>query len=542
MMLKVLLSFILILWLIKTGRDILFWVYLWQLKEYRRDRMRAHFELKSARDIFLQKLYLAKLLLLLSSAFLFIDIWQFFFQILGAALYGALGAKSAYAIFRRNLRKPVFTKKATGIVCISALTVSLWGIFAYFKFSAMFFFLALLIVDILLPAVVTAIVGLAKFPSDVSKKRVIEAAKKKRETLKDMFVIGITGSYGKTSMKEFLAHILAGKLKVIKTKENENSEIGIADFLLKSFSSNYEVAIIEMGAYKEGEIARVCDIVRPQMGILTGINEQHVSLFGSIEQTMKAKYELIQALPRQGLAIFNGENDLVHALYEKTIKPKRMYALRSFSVSAKPDATSEKIDITNSGMKFYVRLGNERELFETSLLGKHNVLNILGATIAARELGMSLKEIKDRVKTLTAPPHTLKVFQGINGSTIIDDSYSANSRGVTAALEVLDLMKGNKKILVLYPLIELGKEARDVHRRIGIHVNKVCDLCILTSSDFARDIAKNAPNTETRVIHDPQKIIDMLEKIVAEGDIVLFENRIPEEIKNALIAPPIKQD
>lgn len=540
MILKIFFFLILLLWLVKTGRDILFWVYLWQLKEYRRDRMRAHFELASAREIFLSKIYLAKLLLLLSSTALFVDVWQFFYQIFASAFYGALGTRSAYAIFRRNLKGPVFTKKAIGIASVVALIAMLSGVVAYLRFSATSFLFALLALDTLLPALIAGVVGILKFPSDFFKKRIIEAAKKKRATLKDVLVIGITGSYGKTSVKEFLAHILSGKLKTLKTIENQNSEIGIADFLLRNLNSNHEVAIIEMGAYREGEIARICDIVRPQMGILTGINEQHISLFGSIEQTIKAKYELIQALPRQGLAIFNGENDLTRALYEKTIKPKRMYALRSFSVSAKPDATSEKIDVTNSGMKFYIRLGNERELFETQLLGKHNVLNILGAAIAAHEIGMSLKEIQERVKTLEAPAHTLKLFQGINGSTIIDDSHSANSRGIDAALDVLDLMKGNKKILILYPLIELGKEARDIHRRIGLLLNKVCDLCILTSRDFARDIAKNAPNTEIRIMHDPQKVIDMLQKTIKEGDIVLFENRIPKEVKDALIAPSLK--
>jgi UDP-N-acetylmuramoyl-tripeptide--D-alanyl-D-alanine ligase len=194
------------------------------------------------------------------------------------------------------------------------------------------------------------------------------------------------------------------------------------------------------------------------------------------------------------------------------------------------------VDIAKNGTHFYVKIGENRESFETPVLGRHNVLNILGAALASQALGMTIEEIQKRVKTLKPLPHTLNAESGINGSTIIDDTYSANPRGVMAALDLLDNLKGNKKIVVMYPLIELGEAASDIHRRIAMKLNKICDVCILTNMDFAREIKNNALNTDVFVIQDPKMVIQKLEKIVKSGDIVLLENRIPEKIKNALIS------
>lgn len=536
---KIILFTIFILWLVKISRDILFWIYLWQLKEYRRDRMRAHFELKSARQIFFNKLYIGRIILFLSAGLLFIGIWQFFFGVITGLLYTALGARSAYLVYAQKVREPVFTKKALLICAISVAPFVLISFLVFYKVNPLAFLTVVLFLDIITPLAVAGVVGMLKHPSDFFKNRAMQKAAMKRQEMEDVLVIGITGSYGKTSMKEFLAHILAIKLKVAKTKENHNSEIGVANCVLNDLPKDTDVFIVEMGAYREGEIKKICEIVRPQIGILTGINEQHISLFGSLEQIIKAKYELIESLPKQGLAIFNGENDYTRSLYEKTQVPKRMYSLRSFSVSAKPDIAAENIDFTKDGMQFYVRLQNKREFFETKLLGRHNVLNLLGATLVAHGLGMSLEEIKERVKTLEAPEHTLAPKRGINGATIIDDSYSGNPRGVMAALDVLDSMRCNKKILVMYPLIELGAAAPHIHRRIAMKINKVCDVCILTSPDFSREIRKNAPNTDVFIIREPEAIIAKLEKNLKEGDIVLLENRVPEEIKAAIVAPDV---
>lgn len=527
---------ILVLYLAKAAKDTLFWVYLWQLKEYRLDRMRAHFELASSKRIILNKLFLIKSFLLASSLVLFIDIWGFFFQIIISALYAGFGARSLLVAYKKRVKEPVYTKKAVMLTIASLASFLFITLLIFINFSYTTFLVSILALDILLPLMIALLVGASKFPSQILKGRLIKKAKEKRKSLKDVLVVGITGSYGKTSMKEYLSHMLSGKLKVLKTDQNTNTEIGIAKAILNNMNESYDVFVVEMGAYKAGEIKKICDIVRPQIGILTGINEQHASLFGSIEKIIKAKYELVDSLPKYGLAVFNGENDYTRRLYEKTEHiPKRIYALRSFSVGEKPSITCEKIDFSKDGMQFYIRSGEDKVMLKTQVIGHQNALNIAGAALVANELGMGFEEIKKRVSKLPVLEHTMKLHEGINNATIIDDTYSSNPNGISAALDVLDHIKGNKKILVLYPLIELGKYARDVHRRLALKINKVCDLCILTSSDFEREIRKNAPNTDVLIVQNPEMIIEKLKKVIREEDVVLLENRVPEEVKKAFI-------
>ena len=172
----------------------------------------------------------------------------------------------------------------------------------------------LLIFDILTPAIISAIVLIFQPISVFEKYRLIKKAKNKRKKFSNLLVIGITGSYGKTSTKEFLYTILVekfGKDKVLKTKEHQNSEVGISNCILKELNETYEIFIVEMGAYNIGGIKLLCNIAQPKIGILTGINEQHMATFGSQENIIKAKFELINSLPEDGLAILNWDNNFI---------------------------------------------------------------------------------------------------------------------------------------------------------------------------------------------------------------------------------------
>ena len=161
------------------------------------------------------------------------------------------------------------------------------------------------------PILITAIILFTNPFFNFQKKRIIKKAMAKMRTLKKIKVIGITGSYGKTSTKEFLDVILSEKYRVIKTTGNNNTNIGVAKTVLNKVNDNYDYFICEMGAYKIGEIEEICGIVKPEIGILTGINEQHLDLFGSIENTVKAKFELIEALSKKGVAILNRDNKYI---------------------------------------------------------------------------------------------------------------------------------------------------------------------------------------------------------------------------------------
>ncbi|GAI92747.1 unnamed protein product, partial [marine sediment metagenome] len=244
-----------------------------------------------------------------------------------------------------------------------------------------------------------------QIPAVFLRKRILKKAQKKREKLKNLLVIGITGSYGKTSTKEFLTQILSEKFKVLKTKKHINAEIGIAQTILNELTPAHEIFIAEIGAYERGKIREVCQMIKPKIGILTGINEQHLSTFGSLENIIKAKYELIENLPQKGLAIFNGNNKYCQELFHKTKIPKKV--------------------IYSDDNKFKSIAKN---------LLPWNIENILMAAATAEMLGVSLEEIIKASKKIKSP---IQIKKGINNLNIIDSTYSANPKSVISHLDYL---------------------------------------------------------------------------------------------------------
>ena len=254
--------FVVAIWLIVFIKQLLFWLWLWQLKEYHRGRFKAHFEAQKIKKIV--------------SSF-----WR--------------------------LKYPKFTKKIIFLFLICFLAEIL--LILYFSFVWV-----IILTIIFIPLIFLSF----QIPSAIWRKILINKAEEKRLKFKNLLVIGITGSFGKTSTKEFLATILSEKFKVLKTREHQNSEVGMSQCILHELKQEHEIFVCEMGAYNKGGIKLLCDIAKPKIGILTGINEQHMATFGSQENIIKTKYELIESLPEDGIAFFNARNKYCLELYQKT--------------------------------------------------------------------------------------------------------------------------------------------------------------------------------------------------------------------------------
>jgi len=455
------------LWILGIAKDVLFWTYLWQLKEYRLDRMRAHFQLPTARAFLINnRVRIVAALFVGAAIALVVPILPIILGI-GAILFYILSTYRIYThIHERQLRMPVFTMKTlillglTGVLYIAILAIALTR-------SGEQAFIILLGSDLLIPVALTAFVAFLKPFSTVTKRRISLRARKKRENLKDLLVVGITGSYGKTSTKDFLAHILDKKFRVHKTPENTNTEIGIARDFLANVTRSHDIYIAEVGAYKMGEIAAVADIIKPDISVLTGISNQHVALFGSRENIQKAKHELIDSLRERGLAIFNGDNKETRELFSVYRKAKRLYTSEIPEKGIYNGVFARDIRYKKDGTTLEITDRKETVRMETPLLGYANAINILGAATIAHALGMTLQSIAKQVKTLSASPRTMEPRRGIKGAHVIDDSYSGNYEGVLTALDVLSHAEGNKKICILRPLIELGEEAELIHKELG---------------------------------------------------------------------------
>lgn len=528
-------------WLVRFVERVLFHAYQWQLKEYRWDRYRAYLNTRQGVWQVLNPWYWLGVLYPYCLYF-FID-WSdvVIFSYLLIAYIIISGILSLYTITKKGLRRPDFTGRAVLVTTLS-LFIGLPIVVSQFSyFEGIITYLPFLITTIftpigsliVAPIVVALFIFLSSFPVNYFKRHTIAKAKAKMATLPNLKVIGITGSYGKSSTKEFVATILSTKYKVCKTPANLNSEIGVAQTVLRDLKPEHEIFIVEMGAYRKEEIKAICDIVHPTIAVLTAVSEQHLSLFGSLEETKKAKYELIEALPENGIAIFNADNRATRELAEQTLKSKKLY-----SIERPADIFATVITVQPEKLSFSLTVGDKKQHVVVSLLGAQAVSNLLAAIAVAESLGMALEEIAEAIKKIMPLDHTLKPYHHKSGALIIDDSYSANPDGVLAALNHLKLIPRKYKVLVMMPMIELGDAGKDAHRKVGERIGEVCDLAIFTQKNFSGAIRKASKlsNEKIVVLSRPQSILSAIAPYLNENSVILFENRIPTLITKTLIS------
>lgn len=363
-------------------------------------------------------------------------------------------------------------------------------------------------------------------------------ARKRIATLQPK-IIGITGSYGKTSTKYILHQILSQKYNTLMTPDSYNTPMGICKVIRGDLLPKHEYFIVEMGAYKRGDIRELCHLAPPEIGILTAVGPQHLERFKSIENTARAKYELIEALPTNGLAVINTDNEICAALADKTDSvPVIRYGVEANGVkNTSLRLRALNIKQSDKGLTFTVtdEVAGTVEI-TTRLLGRHNVSNILAAIGVSLQCGMTLNEIQDALEALEPVPHRLQLIAGGTGVTVIDDSFNANPEGAKAALEVLtEFVSKNKgkKILVTPGMVELGEREYDENKHFGSEAAKVCDLIILVGPARTAPIldglkTANYPEQQIYVAKDFAEAQQQLEKRLKLGDVVLYENDLPD--------------
>jgi len=495
------------LWFIRETKANFFWFYLWQLKEYHLGRFLDHFRTEKGQKLLSGPLVVSKIVILCYAYFLSLPKkllpWQLYavWVVILMVLYLLESFKFFQDFFQKTLKKPILTPKTLSLILLILIFEILFLFILFKKFyfilfqNFYWFTFYLLLFDISTPLIATIIVFLVhSFTVIFFRNKIIKKAKEKREQFKNLLIVGITGSYGKTSTKEFLAEILSEKFKVLKTKEHQNSEVGISQCILNDLKPEHQIFVVEMGAYNQGGIKLLCDIVKPKIGILTGINEQHLATFGSQENIIKTKYELIENLPEDGLAFFNAKNKYCLELYQQAKIKKYLYG---------------------GAATFF---GEE---------------NLLGAMAVAKELGMTEKEIASVVKKIKNKVPGIQLKKGVNGLTIIDATYSANPDGVIGHLEYLKTFPG-KKIIIIPCLIELGKASKDVHKKIGEKIGEICDLAIIVTKERFKEIKEGA-GEKVLFIENPKEIFEKIKEFSQPGDVILLESRVPNELIKKLM-------
>lgn len=505
-------------------RNILFWVSLWQSKEYRFDRLSVHLrETLQGKRLLTSPLFVIKwFLLLFYVVIVFQDKLTPVYQLAITLLYVfecliVCNEIRGYHQFKR----PARTAKAYAIVVLTFILI----LTLYFiPMTDMFVWL--LILDCLTIVCIGVFVFFFSFPTEMYTDFQIQKARQKLQRYKKLLVIAVSGSYGKSSTKEYIAHVLSEKFSVVKTLGSNNTPIGIAKTILNKIDNNTDIFVVEMGAYKRGEVAELCDIVRPAISVTTSVSDQHLSLYGNLKNAIDTELELIHALPKNGLALFNGNNKHTSELYKKCKKKKILYKA-SLQRNEQVDVAATNIMIGKNDVSFTVAAEGKRIHIQAPLLGGHMIENLLPAVYLAKYLGIPDAKIKKAFLSVTPPPKTM-IQTGLPGGIVaVDDTFNISPESVQAVLQYMKIYK-KKKILVLMPMIELGKNAKDRHREIGKMIGAICDNVFLTNKNFYKEILRGVTMSKGNCVVQtaPAHVIAREVMAIAEkGDIVVFEGK-----------------
>ena len=363
----------------------------------------------------------------------------------------------------------------------------------------------------------------------IINNRFKQKAIKKLKSMPSLKVIGITGSYGKTSSKNILNDILNVKFNALPTPKSFNTPLGQIITINNYLDKFTDYMISEMGAYKIGEIKENCDIVNPTYGIITRLGNAHLDTFGSIENIQKGKFELIESLPSDGVGVLNKDDK-----YQTSYKIKNTCKIIWIGIDdTTADVVASNIKLSKDGTTFDVKFkdDNNKYNFETKLLGKANIYNILASIALGKELGISIKELELGVKKVNPVEHRLELRK-LPKYYIIDDSYNSNPLGSSMALDVLEMMPG-KKIIITPGMIELAGEEYRLNKEFGEHIAKVCDEVILVDEKQTKAIREglekeNYKKEKIHIYNDVKEAIKKVDDLIDGETYCLIENDLPD--------------
>lgn len=371
----------------------------------------------------------------------------------------------------------------------------------------------------------------------------INDAKKKLRSVPDLIVIGVTGSYGKTSVKYYLDTLLKEHFEVLITPESYNTPMGVVKTIRSSLKPSHQIFICEMGARHVGDIKEICDIVHPEHGIITSVGPQHLETFFNMDNIVNTKFELADALPEVGLLFLNGDNEYIRN-HSGKYKNKIFYTTGEWAKARELESQIEEgevpqyyqtgdVKLSRTGTEFTVTAPDgEKETFQMRLLGEHNVINVAGAVAVANTLGIPLKQLKVPVRRIQPVAHRMQLLERGN-YTIIDDAFNSNPVGSRAAVETLKQFEG-VRILITPGMVELGEKEEEYNYKFGTYAADCCDYILLVGEKHTAPIHKGVLESgfsqeRCRVFEKLEDALSFAYSIKAEGHkFILLENDLPD--------------
>ena len=361
----------------------------------------------------------------------------------------------------------------------------------------------------------------------------INDAKKKLRSVPDLIVIGVTGSYGKTSVKYYLDTLLKEHFEVLITPESYNTPMGVVKTIRSSLKPSHQIFICEMGARHVGDIKEICDIVHPEHGIITSVGPQHLETFFNMDNIVNTKFELADALPEGGMLFLNGDNDYIKqqaasSAYDQT--PEKIFY---YSETEGTGYCAKDVKVSQLGTEFtVVTPDGESERFQMRLIGAHNVINVVGAIAVAHKMGMTLQELRIPVRRIEPVPHRMQMREhGL--VTIIDDAYNSNPVGSKAAVETLAMFDGIR-ILITPGMVELGDKEAEYNHKFGNYAADCCDYILLVGRRHTEPIRegvleKGFPEEKCLVFDKLEEAVSYAYAIKGQGHkYILLENDLTD--------------
>jgi UDP-N-acetylmuramoyl-tripeptide--D-alanyl-D-alanine ligase len=347
-------------------------------------------------------------------------------------------------------------------------------------------------------------------------------------------LVGVTGSAGKTTTKEAIAHVLGARFRVMKSEGNLNNHFGLPLMLLK-LEPEYDVAVIEMGMSHAGEICALAKIAQPEIGVVTNVAPVHLEFFDSLAGIARAKYELVESLPASGVAVLNADDEYV-SQFGRGFKGKVvMYGTRPTA-----DVRAEKIQSKGTeGTEFDVVIGSLREPAVLPLVGEHNVLNALAAIAVGVERGLKPSEAVAALATLAPADKRGQVLQ-LGNITVINDCYNSNPKALAAMVDSLATMPAKRRIVVAGEMLELGPAAEEMHREAGVHIaekkaeKKIDVLLGVRGLAQAMVDAANQAQIRAEFVPSSEEAGKWLAREAQDGDVILLKASRGVKLEKAL--------
>lgn len=385
-----------------------------------------------------------------------------------------------------------------------------------------------ILVPIIVPLAVLLMNPLEKIIYNTYKHRATKELAKHTDLIK----IGITGSYGKTSTKHFLAKILECKYKVVATPSSFNTPMGISKTVFSDLKADTEIFIAEMGAKQVGDIKELCDMVKPNCAIITGVCENHLETFGSLENIIKTKSELYQSLDENDVCVFDVSNENTKRMFDECQLKNKIAVGEDGKTLYAEDITADE-----DGIEFNIVYKGKKYPAKSRILGEHNVQDMLLAVAIALKFDIKMKDIQKQIESIEPIEHRLELKKLPNDIIMIDDSFNSNIIGTASALKTLGLFKdANRKIIVTPGLVELGNKEEVENIELGRNIAKICDVAILVNKNQSENIKKGLLEEG----FNPKNIIyketlfdvtNLFKTFLQSGDVILMENDLPDNYK-----------